>query len=1044
MKAMLSQWIKGTLLAWIIMFFAPCIGAADRSPGKLLISPLQIVTPGKTGFTEMPAAETGIAFSNLLTRTEAALNQILMNGSGVAAGDVDGDGLCDLYFCRLRGTNVLYRNLGNWKFQDITASCPVIACPSQYSTGALFADIDGDGDLDLLVNSVGGGTRCFVNNGRGSFKEIMDAGLIRKFGSTSMAMADIDLDGDLDLFVANYRTNTIRSVGFEMLNVDGKRMLRPEDRERLYISKEGFVREYGEPSILYINDGKGRFQPLSWTEGRFLDEQGKSLTEPPRDWTLSAMFRDINQDGAPDLYMCNDFWTPDRLWINDGHGVFRAIKREALPNTSTFSMCVDFADINRDGYDDFFVLDMYSPDHVRRITQTIMFGLSPWPLGYSAERPQVTRNTLFLNRGDGTFAEIAQLSKMEATDWSWCPIFLDVDLDGYEDLLIATGNSFDTQDQDAEERIKAMGPVPRSKIPYKLWMYPPLWLPKAAYRNMGNMTFEEKGREWGFKSVGVAQGMCLADLDNDGDLDVVVNHFNSAVGLFRNDTDKPRIAIRLDSKLNTRGIGAKIIVKVPNLPVQTQEMICGGRYLSGDDSIRVFAAGNVNDIVTLEIRWPKGNTLVITNARPNYLYILPEDSNRAPASPTPAMKTPLFADVSSALGYRHSQAVFDDFARQPLLPYKLSQPGPGVSWFDLDNDGWEDLLIAGGRSQGITLYKNRKGAGFDILDPVEPSVLNGLPATAILGYHPKLNSSTIWIGLSNYEDNISTAASAVSWDYGTRKVLTKLPGIPSSSGALAMADIDGDGDLDLLITGRVVPGRFPEPATSRILLNQSGVFELDAVNNKLLANVGMVNSGIFSDLTGDGWPDLLLACCWGPLRLFRNEKGRLVDESHKLASWSGWWNGVATVDLDNDGHLDIVASNWGRNTRYEDHRTQALQMYYGDFNEAGSVDIVEAYYDKAMDKLVPERALVSMAAGLPFIRERFTTHKAYGQASISEILGERISRAHILSANTLESMVFLNRSNRFEARILPIEAQFAPAFAVVCGDFDADGNQDVF
>ena len=262
---------------------------------------------------------------------------------------------------------------------NLRTSPPRPALPVQGSIplGAVFADIDGDGDLDLLVNCVGGGTRCFLNDGKGNFTEATNSGLQRKFGSMSMALADIDGDGFLDLYVANYRTTTIRSTGFELLSMNGRRMIKPEDKDRLYVSSDGFLREYGEVSALYLNDGKGQFQQSSWTDGRFKDEQGKPLSQPPRDWTLSAMFRDINGDGAPDIYVCNDFWSPDKIWINDGHGKFREIAREALPNTSTFSMCMDFADINRDGWDDFMVLDMFSPNHSRRITQTIMFGLAP-------------------------------------------------------------------------------------------------------------------------------------------------------------------------------------------------------------------------------------------------------------------------------------------------------------------------------------------------------------------------------------------------------------------------------------------------------------------------------------------------------------------------------------------------------------------------------------------------------------------------------------------------------------------------------------------
>src|SRR5439155_9984718 len=365
--------------------------------------------------------------------------------------------------------NVLYRNLGGWKFEDITESAGV-ACADQYSTAAVFADVDGDGDLDLLVNSIGAGTRLFLNDGKGHFLESLNGGLIRKFGSMSMALADIDGDGSLDLYVANYRTTTIRSTGLDMLNVNGRRMIRPQDRDQYELTPEGAVREYGEPDVLYRNDGRGHFSPVSWTNGFFLDEDGKPRPSAPRDWGQSVMFRDLNGDGAPDIYVCNDFWSADRIWIHDGAGRFRACPRATLPNTSTFSMGIDFADIDRDGFDDFVVLDMLSPDHARRMTQFSQSAPVITAFGASPERPQVGRNTLFLNRGDGTYAEIAQFSGLDATEWSWCPIFLDVDLDGYEDLLISTGNRFDTQDSDADNRILASGPWPREKVPFKLFM----------------------------------------------------------------------------------------------------------------------------------------------------------------------------------------------------------------------------------------------------------------------------------------------------------------------------------------------------------------------------------------------------------------------------------------------------------------------------------------------------------------------------------------------------------------------------------------------
>src|SRR6266571_2372228 len=436
-------WNPPFLFGLSMMIISPLLLEADGKQADGTKSVEVIVSSkGGAGFTRLGTATTGISFGNSLAKEKAAENQIRQTGSGVAAGDIDGDGLCDLYFCRLDGPNVLYRNMGNWKFEDITAMAGV-ACADQFSQGALFADVDGDGDLDLLVTSIGGGTRLFLNDGKGKFTEATTSGLIRKFAATSMAMGDIDGDGNLDLYVANYRTTTFRSTGLSVLNVDGKRVFRPEDRDDYEFTPDGRVLEYGEVDVLYINDGKGHFRAVSFTDGTFLDEDGSPLKKPPRDWGLSVMFRDINGDGAPDIYVCNDFFTPDRIWINNGKGKFRAIERLALRNMSSFSMGIDFADINRDGYDDFLVLDMLDRRHPRRMMQ--IAGTEPFSsiIGKFDDRPQVDRNTVQLNRGDGTYAEVACLCGLQASGWSWCPVFLDVDLDGYEDILITTGHMFD-------------------------------------------------------------------------------------------------------------------------------------------------------------------------------------------------------------------------------------------------------------------------------------------------------------------------------------------------------------------------------------------------------------------------------------------------------------------------------------------------------------------------------------------------------------------------------------------------------------------------
>src|SRR5947208_1526087 len=682
-------------------------------------SELSVPQIGKTGFTFLLPETTGITFTNFITDERSVTNQNLLNGSGVALGDVDGDGVCDVYLCRLDGNNnKLFRNLGHCQFEDITDSAGV-GCGGQNSTGAVFADIDGDGDLDLLVNSMGGGTRVFVNDGKGHFKEATaQAGVASMTAGMSMALADVDGDGDLDLYVSNYRSSTIREeVGtkFSINVVDGKPVLvkvngkpasSPEYAGRFAVGPHGKILEFGEADVLYLNDGKGHFTPLSFTNSDFfVDEDGKRLTEPPGDWGLAVQFHDLNGDGAPDIYVCDDLFTPDRIWMTAGKGGFGALPRLALRNTSTFSMGVDFADIDRDGAVDFFVVDMLSRDHRKRCVQVSESSPAVWPVGVIDNRSQVLRNTLQINRSDGTFAEAAYYAGLEASEWSWGPIFLDVDLDGWEDLLISNGQLRDFQNIDMANRIEALRAA--GKLTRPAWLslmqsYPDLFTAKVAFRNQGNWRFEEKGAEWGFNTRTISQGMCLADLDNDGDLDVVVNNLNGAAGIYRNESAAPRVAVRLKgSPPNTRGIGAKIWLYGGAVPMQSQEMICGGRYLSGDDAMRVFAAGNLTNEMRIEVKWRSGKRSVVNGVRANRIYEIDEagaiEVQSSKFKVQSSVPDPLFVDVSGLLNHRHHEEEFNDFERQPLLPRKLSQLGPGLAWFDLDGDGREDLVIGSGK-----------------------------------------------------------------------------------------------------------------------------------------------------------------------------------------------------------------------------------------------------------------------------------------------------------------------------------------------------------
>lgn len=1024
---------------------------------------LTVPSDGHSGFTLLQGTVTGITFTNSLSIERYTTNQIYLNGSGVACGDVDNDGWCDIYFCGLDSPNRLYRNSGNWRFEDVTADSGT-ACPNLDATGAAFADLDGDNDLDLVVNSVGGGTHVFLNDGKGHFTRA--ALLNPQRCGTSMGLADFDGDGALDVYIGNYRVTTLRDqprTRFHVNVINGQHVVTsvngiptstPGLEGRFTLTGKGGILENGEPGALYHNDGHGHFQLISFTEGAFLDETGQPISLP-YDWTLSVMARDLNGDHWPDLYLCNDFHSPDRIWINDGRGHFRALSKLALRNTSKFSMGIDVADINRDGHDDLFTLDMLSRDHVTLLTRMDRV-MDNRPFGMLDHRPQVTRNTLHLNRGDATYAEIAFLAGVEASSWSWTPIFLDVDLDGYEDLLICTGHSRDDMDLDTGLRIESFRKSKRLSPMEELNLRkatPPIPGPKIAFHNRRDLTFEETGQAWGFNDVGVAQGMALADLDNDGDLDVVVNSLNGPARLYRNESAAPRISLRLKGLApNTHGIGARMTVL--GGPVsQSQEMICGGRYLSSDDAMRTFAAGSLTNDLTIEVRWRTGKWSVVEHAKPNRVYEIDEsssvrrpesDPNRSPKSES--VDSVLFEDATSRLNHQHHAEDFDDFARQPLLPVKLSQLGPGVAWFDVNGDGWEDALIGSGKGGSLSVRLNNRQGGFLPRNEWPNAVTLPRDQSGILGWRRRDGGAVVIAGSATYEENTASGSGVQQYDFATLKVDATLPSDLSSVGPVALGALNGEGPLALFVGGRVVGGRYGNAASSLVFRETAGHWELDAANTKTLEKLGMVSSAIWSDLDGDGYPELVLACDWGFLRVFSNVRGTLREATHQwgLDVYSGWWNGVSTGDLDGDGKLDLIASNWGNNTRYQSHRARPLRLWTGDLDDNGTQEVIEAFFDPTMNKYVPWRSLAVMARAIPSIGERFTSHRAFAQLGVEEIFGPALTKLELHEVTWLESTLFLNRGQKFVARPLPVEAQFSPVFGINVADFDGDGKEDVF
>lgn len=1055
--------VLGAMLA-AAMEAASGSGLSWREDGGVHWAAVRPEGTGQPGFRLLPPSETGVTFTNVLPKERALASQVLTSGSGVAAGDVDGDGRVDLYFCGLSSGNRLYRNLGGWRFEDVTARAGV-GCDGIDSTGAVFADVDGDGDLDLIVNSFGGGTHLFFNDGQGRFRRpsgVLNAGM----GGTSLALADIDNDGDLDLYVANYRTNSIADepgtrFSIQMIDgepyvamVNGLPVTHPEvtNRFRFMFSRgpggQGrfAYQENGEPDVLYLNDGQGRFTPVPFTGGRFLDEAGKALEAPLFEWGLTAAFRDLNGDGHPDLFVCNDFDSVDRIWINDGRGGFRALDTLALRQICYSSMSLDFADLNRDGFDEILTADMFSADFERRLTQRNSMMRSQAPPGTIDDRPLYSRNMLFLNRGDGTYAEIAQYAGLEGTDWTWAPVFLDVDLDGFEDLLVVNGFERDNMNLDAVAAYNA-GKAGRRPTPaehYQLReLFPRLDTRNLAYRNRGDLRFEEVSALWGFNTPKISQGLCLADLDNDGDLDVVVNNMNDVAGLYRNLGTAPRVGVRLAGiGGNTRGVGARILLHGGPGGTQSQEMMAGGRYMAGDDAMRVFAAGSDTNRLWLEVLWRSGRRSVIEGVQPNRIYTVKEAAatGTTGARPVPRPRAAMFEEVTG-FKHRHDEPLFDDFARQPLLPRRYSQTGPGVAWHDLDGDGWDDLIIGAGKGGRLAIYRNDTRGGFTPWN-LGRSALLPRDAVGIVGLEP----GRFLVALSHYEEETAGGTAVQEYDVRPGTMTEAVPAWEAAVGPLSVGDVDGDGALDLFVGGRVIPGRHPEAADSRVYRQDNGRWVLDANNSRALESVGLVSGSVFSDLDGDGWPELILAVEWGPVRVFRNRQGRFeeVTRAWGFDRYRGWWNGVTTGDLDGDGRLDIVAGNWGRNTRYEGRRQRPVRLYYGDLDGDGTLDLIEAAWDPVRQRYLPERRLDVMARAMPFLSGQFASHAAYAAAGIEGVLGAQLPDTRFIEANWLETTLFLNRGDRFEAVPLPEEAQWSPAFAVAVADCDGDGHEDVF
>ena len=1022
---------------------------------------------GKTGFKKLNSEKIGINFKNHLPDSLIIKNRILLDGSGVATGDINNDGRPDIYFCQLDGPNKLYENMGNMHFKDITDSAG-IAQKGYYSTGAVFADIDGDTDLDLLVTSLNNKNNIYLNDGKGHFTRDKNSGLGKSRGSTSIALADIDGDGDLDLYITNYRQKSARDVfnpkklswQNTVIKEGDKYELKPQFKSyyTLLHQKQGrpVRRKIGRIDELYINQGgigkkwKGYRKIKSKNLGRHFLSSAEDPQGLKPDWGLTAKFHDINGDGLPDLYVCNDYWTPDRLWINQGNGIFKSADEKSIRNFSYSAMSVAFSDINGDGSSDIFVSEMLSPIHQRQLRQSGSETFSSGP-GSFLKRPQYNQNSLYLNRGDTTFAEIANFSGLAASGWSWASKFIDVDLDGAQDLIVNTGNLFDLLDMDTQYQTQQEIMKGSVKDQSYLLEYPSLKLVNKIYRNNGDLTFTDYSKKWGFNNKDVSQGMATADLDNDGDLDIINNRLKQKTSIYENTVTAPRIEVKLKGlPPNTQAIGAKLTLTGGAKP-QRRQVSSGGGYESGSQPVEMFAANGSNSLYHLAIRWPSGAKTTLDSLKANRIYEIDEpESEGGKAEPSEnnngKVKT-IFKDVSGKMSYSHHDDLYPDFKIQPLLPERLSQEGPGMAWIDYNGDGNEDLWITSGKggTTGILKYTG-KGTYRSISLPDISYTASG-DQTSIVGWSTQ-KSTVVVIGSANFEQKTARVPSAYIYNITSTGHISKqsIPGVPSTTGPLAAADYDGDGDVDLFIGGRSLPYFYPANATSRLYKNEDGNFILDQKNAKAFKKVGMVTSAVFSDIDGDGDSDLILATEWGPIKIFRNDNGLFHNVTAKwgMNKFYGWWKGLTVGDFNNDGRMDIVATNLGNNNSYKVYKNHPLKMYYDDFNGDHHLDIIESHYDSTLQGYVPRRRAYAFNSEVPSVVQNVKDNTDYAHSTLYDLLRGSLKMIDYKKINTLKSMVFINNGSSFKGHPLPTKAQLSTAFNAGVADINNDGNEDIF
>ncbi len=1006
-------------------------------------------------FTLLSPEKTHIDFQNIINEglnTNVLMYEYFYNGGGVAVGDLNGDNLDDVYFTSNMQSNRLYLNKGKMEFQDITDAAGVAGREGPWKTGVTIVDINADGKLDIYVCHSGNlqpekkANELFINQGNGVngiptfVEQAAQYGLDSPASSTNAYFFDADKDGDLDMFLLNHNIKSLPVL---------------DEARTAALSK---VDDAVSGSRFYKND-KGFFKDITRQAGI----QSSSLS-----YGLGTGIADFNQDGWPDIYVSNDYAVPDRLYINNKNGNgssprFTEVSQEQLGHTSNFSMGNDVADINNDLLPDIFTLDMLPEDNRRQKLLMSPDNYDKFDLSVrSGFHHQYMRNMLQLNNGNGSFSEVGQVSGISNTDWSWAALFADYDNDGWKDLYITNGYLHDYTNLDFLKYMddfmaNKQGGFQRQDVLELVQKMPSSNVKNYIFRNNGKLNFQNETTNWGMGEQSNSSGAAYADLDNDGDLDLIVNNINAPAFVYQNEANNKVnnqfLKVKLNGEnANKMGIGAKVYLYSQG-NAQYQEQMPTRGFQSNVSFILNFGLGKNTKIDSIKVIWNTEKSQVLKNIQSNQTLVL-EEKNAVSQKNSIINIPPIFTVIASPITSIQAKTTQNDFKRQSLMPNSASFISPAMVKGDVNNDGLEDVFVGGSYGKASELFIQTTGEKF-IKKPF-PSNPNADVSDAVFFDANGDGFQDIYVaygGYGNFTENDTNLQDQLFLNNGKGDFQISpnaLPKMLTSTGCVCVGDINNDSKPDLFVGGRVVPGKYPETPRSYVLVNDgkgngsSPLFK--DITQEELKHIGMVTDAAFVDLNNDKKQELVIVGEWMPITVFEISKdNKFTNKTNNYfdRNYIGWWNKLLVEDLNVDGSPDLLVGNLGLNSQAKASEKEPMELFYKDFDDNGSIDPILCFYIQG--KSYPYLTRDELLEQVPTKRPKFTSYDSYSNVTLTDIFGENeLKDAKKLTANYFKTALFINDGKgKFQEKTLPIEAQFTPIFAFATLDYDHDGKKDI-